>query len=129
MTSEQLDLIQSHYKPPFTYDPQGQMIFDSLSRLVLDVRGWGWIQHLHDSEAIQDSFGKWVAEVLTREIKAISITPTAPPSASPDGRLSSGLPLSSDPHKTASDAAACPSGHSLPSQAPSSAPSGDQAAS
>lgn len=56
-------------------------------------------------------------------------TPTAPPSASPDGGLSSGLPLSSDPHKTASDAAACPSGHSLPPQAPSLAPSGDQAAS
>ena len=68
MTPEKLELIRCHYNPPFSYDPQGQHIRDRDERLVLDVRGWGWIHKLHNSEVIQDGFGEFVAELLNREL-------------------------------------------------------------
>lgn len=62
------------FKPPFRYEREGQMIFDSAGTRCLDVRGWG---HLHGlgamalplekAEELQDRFGADVAELLNRE--------------------------------------------------------------
>lgn len=49
-------------KPPFRYDPCGQMIFDSDNNLVLDVRAWGFLQYKENGEKLQDAFGEKVAE-------------------------------------------------------------------
>jgi hypothetical protein len=51
------------YKPPFTYDPEGQFITDYNGHIVLDIRGWS----LFGSVEKQDAFGTWVALALTEQ--------------------------------------------------------------
>lgn len=56
-------------KPPFRYDNDGQMIFDSNNTMVLDVKGYGYIaagvQYNHcEACAIQDEFGEFTANAL-----------------------------------------------------------------
>lgn len=58
------DLIKDLYKPPFKYI--NGKIFDSEDNHVLDIRGWGRIQYMDDSETRQDKFGDYVAEILTK---------------------------------------------------------------
>lgn len=59
------------YKPPFTYDLFGQMIFDSNHNLVADIRGWGRIQKMENPEGIQDEIGRQIAKAMTEHwIKA-----------------------------------------------------------
>jgi hypothetical protein len=56
-----------------TYDQQGQMIFgvkgDDL-QLLLDVRGWGAIQHLNvdNPEKFQDDLGQWFADAVNEKL-------------------------------------------------------------
>ena len=59
-----------------SYDPAGQMIFghkkDKL-QLLLDVRGWGAIQHLFKTEKeaaqFQDQFGEWIASAINEKLQ------------------------------------------------------------
>lgn len=52
------------YTPPFNYDSFGQSIWDDNGEMVLDVRGWGYIQKQENAEAIQDELGKIIVEAL-----------------------------------------------------------------
>jgi len=52
------------FQPPFKYDDYGQMIFDKNNQLVLDVRGWGFLQCEDKPQELQDSLGSQVVEAL-----------------------------------------------------------------
>jgi hypothetical protein len=52
------------YKPPFKYDLDGQMIFDSENNLITDVRGWGRIEKLENAVALQDAIGELIVGSL-----------------------------------------------------------------
>jgi hypothetical protein len=63
----------SPFTPPFRFDPSGTMIFDAQNRVVLDVRGWGYLTGtgglgLSDLEAdkIEIAFGRRVAEAMNQ---------------------------------------------------------------
>lgn len=63
--------VQKAFIPPFKYEPEGQMIFDSAGTRVLDVRGWGHLYGLaamalplDKAEELQDRFGCDVATLL-----------------------------------------------------------------
>jgi hypothetical protein len=64
------------WKPPFTYNFEGQWIEDSNGERLLDLRGWGFLtgqggKALGWMEAraarCQDAVGKHVAELMTRD--------------------------------------------------------------
>ena len=59
------------YKSPFKYEDASQQIFDCNNRLVLDVRGWGWLHSSGrlDAEIIQDRFGNLIVELLNRKFQ------------------------------------------------------------
>jgi hypothetical protein len=57
------------YKLPCKYEKDGQMIFDADGKLMLDVRGWGYIQYLKpDPEKMQDDFGNYIAKVINEHL-------------------------------------------------------------
>ena len=58
------------------YDDHGQMIFSDRGeekgvQLLLDVRGWGAIQHLpiKDPDKFQDDMGKWIADAINEKLE------------------------------------------------------------
>lgn len=53
--------LRDAFAPPFHYERDGQVILDAENRMVLDVRGWGHLQHFESGEALQDEFGEMVA--------------------------------------------------------------------
>lgn len=57
------------FKPPFRYEPAGQMIFDADENQALDVRGWGRAQKMKNAVEMQDGFGQWVADTLNAQFK------------------------------------------------------------
>ena len=59
------EIALSLYTPPFKYDLEGQMIFDSNDNLVTDIRGWGRIQKLKNAEVVMDTVGEQIAEAMT----------------------------------------------------------------
>ena len=56
-------------KPPFNYDRNVQMIFDSDNNLVLDVRAWGQLQYHQNGEHLQDKFGEHVTNLLNKDFE------------------------------------------------------------
>ena len=64
------DALNVH-TPPFRYDPEGFMVFDNANNLVVDVRGWGHIQHLKETEVealkLHDTVGELIAEALNEK--------------------------------------------------------------
>lgn len=66
------------FKPPFKYDPHGQMIWDSNNEMFLMLRGWGYLTgtgglNLPDSEAaeIQDMLGEMIAKAMNEKYHVI----------------------------------------------------------
>ena len=67
--------------PKVYYDDHGQMIFshkdDDGVQLILDVRGWGAIQHLfdkiEDAEKFQDAIGNWIAEAINEKLNDLKV--------------------------------------------------------
>ena len=55
-------------KGPVRYDKHGQMIFDSNSNLICDIRGWGRIQYMSNPEEKQDGLGKFIADAINEKI-------------------------------------------------------------
>lgn len=55
------------YKPPFRYDWNGQMVFDSANNLVIDVRGWGRIEKMDNGIELQDKVGEIITEALNEK--------------------------------------------------------------
>jgi len=49
--------------PPWNYNPEDQIIHipNDFSKLIAQVRGWGWIQKLPNAEKIQDANGRLMA--------------------------------------------------------------------
>ena len=69
--------ITDFIKGKVWYDYHGQMIFCKDEKvgdqLILDIRGWGAIQHLFKSEKeaaeFQDKLGNWYAEAINEKIE------------------------------------------------------------
>ena len=57
-------------KLPLRYDSEGQYIFDRENKMILEIRGWGWIQNLNPKDIqqtqseYQDSLGKLIVRLL-----------------------------------------------------------------
>lgn len=63
MTIELLQVL-NEIKFPVRYDDSG-IIMDADGKMLLQVRGWGWIQYLKgNSEKMQDDFGKKIADLI-----------------------------------------------------------------
>lgn len=59
------------YRPPFKYDQNGQYVFDIHNHMVVDIRGWGYLQRFTDGEQIQDNVGRLVTELLNKEYERL----------------------------------------------------------
>jgi len=62
------------FNPPFHYEEIGGCVMDSENRIVLEVRGWGYLTgrcglNLSDKVAcgVQDRFGRHLAELLNQD--------------------------------------------------------------
>lgn len=91
------------WKPPFSYEPEGSMICDIDEKLILDIRGWGFLTGrggmrsgtslgLAETEAaaIQDALGWHVTKLLNDSSVGRAsphlpapISPTPSPSSTP----------------------------------------------
>lgn len=49
--------IMNELTYPVHYDAIGQYIWDKDHKTIAGVRGWGWIQKLHNPEETQDKMG------------------------------------------------------------------------
>lgn len=58
------DIIRKLFKKPFIYNADGQYVLDADNKMVLDIRGWGWIQYLDNAEQRQDAVGTFVCDLL-----------------------------------------------------------------
>lgn len=54
-------------KFPVTYSPLGTYIDDADGKMIADVRGWGWIQKLDNSEQVQDDIGQFIVDALNEK--------------------------------------------------------------
>lgn len=54
----------SKRKKPFYYDKDSQFIFDQDGKMIIDIRGWGWIQKLDNPESRQDEVGNMFVTFL-----------------------------------------------------------------
>lgn len=64
MTDKELKRIFEVYYPPFKYEKGAQVILDSHNHMVLDIRGWGYLQRFNDGVEIQDNVGQLVVDLL-----------------------------------------------------------------
>ena len=57
-------------KLPLRYDSEGQYVFDADNKMILEIRGWGWIQKLKKEEIgksqaeFQDDLAKYIVTLL-----------------------------------------------------------------
>ncbi len=51
-------------KIPLKYDKLGQIIFTADNQMLLDIRGWGYIQYMDQAEERQDQIGEFITELL-----------------------------------------------------------------
>lgn len=82
MQIDEIDIVRFLGKEVW-YDKHGQMIFAKNEKegnqLILDLRGWGAIQHLYKKEdgsldldkaaVFQDELGKWIAEAINLRLR------------------------------------------------------------
>jgi len=60
-----LQTLMQYVDLPVKYVSEGTHIEDSKGKMLLDVRGWGWIQHLEEEgEPMQDALGEYLAEKI-----------------------------------------------------------------
>lgn len=61
-------------KLPLKYDSNGQFIFDAENKMVLEVRGWGWIQQLTKEQIgcsqseFQDKLALKIIDILNKDL-------------------------------------------------------------
>lgn len=57
------EVIKPTTEQPWAYVPEGQMIVmgGDITRMIADVRGWGWLQKLPNGAEIQDANGRLIA--------------------------------------------------------------------
>lgn len=58
----------SKCEKPFYYDDGSQMIFSKEGKMIIDVRGWGWIQKLDKAQERQDEIGAMFTEFLNKNV-------------------------------------------------------------
>lgn len=51
-------------KLPVKFDDYGGYFWDAEGRMIMNMRGWGWIQKLENAEEIQDSIGKYIEHCI-----------------------------------------------------------------
>lgn len=59
--------ILAKIKFPCYYDQGSQFVFDQDGKMLVDIRGWGWIQKLGnqgEAGAMQDAFGLKICELI-----------------------------------------------------------------
>ena len=62
---ELLNIVLTRVKWPVYYDQMSQMVFDQDGKMLVDVRGWGWIQKLGtNADKMQDALGEKVTELI-----------------------------------------------------------------
>lgn len=62
---ELLKTVLARVKWPVYYDPMSQVVFDQDGKMLVDVRGWGWIQKLGPNAGeMQDALGEKVTELI-----------------------------------------------------------------
>ena len=71
MTDQEIKRIFEVYKPPFTYDRNGQWITDVNEKIIWEIRGWGYLQKFIDGQQVQDNAGKLIAELLNKEYERL----------------------------------------------------------
>lgn len=69
ITDGDIKRIKEIYRLPFKYVKEGQMVFDAKNRMVVDVRGWGFLQKFTDGERIQDNIGQLIVDLLNEKLK------------------------------------------------------------
>jgi len=52
----------------FKYDDYGQMVWDSDTNLMPDIRGWGTFQYMEDGQKRMDEFGQWVVDAMNEKL-------------------------------------------------------------
>lgn len=57
-------LAMDTIKFPVSYNKGLSRIIDSEFRLLVDIRGWGWMSKLSAPEERQDQIGEMIAELL-----------------------------------------------------------------
>lgn len=62
--SKESRIIRETIKFPVRYDREQQTIWDASGMMVCDIRGWGKIQFMNQSEERQDAIGEKVAKLL-----------------------------------------------------------------
>ena len=61
-------------KLPVRYIAEGQHIFDAENKMILEVRGWDWIQRLNKNEIgcnqseYQNNLGEYIAKLLNENL-------------------------------------------------------------
>ena len=58
------NLVRETIAFPVRYDNFQQTIWDSKGMMVCDIRGWGRIQFMNNSEERQDAIGEKIAKLL-----------------------------------------------------------------
>ena len=61
-------------KLPLRYDSEGQYVFDADNKMILEIRGWGWIQKLNPDKIgcsqseFQDKLGGQIVSILNNNL-------------------------------------------------------------
>ncbi len=66
------DLVKETITFPVLYDSKQQTIWDSKGMMVCDIRGWGKIQFMNETEEGQDAIGEKIAKLLNESGSKIS---------------------------------------------------------
>jgi hypothetical protein len=64
IAKERNNLVRKTLQFPVRYDGQQQTIWDAKGLMVCDIKGWGKIQFMNQSEARQDAIGELIANLL-----------------------------------------------------------------
>lgn len=64
--------LTEQIKGKVSYDGHNY-IFDENMKMILEIRGWGWIQYLFkdskDAVKFQDEMGKFIAEAINEKLE------------------------------------------------------------
>lgn len=53
---------------PLRYDSGSQVVLDYKGEVILDLRGWGYIQYMSQAANRQDAIGELIADLLNKEL-------------------------------------------------------------
>lgn len=74
MDLDKKDMVKETIAFPVKYYNQQQTILDSKGLMVCDIRGWGKIQFMGQSEERQDAIGEKIANLLNNYAQEPAVT-------------------------------------------------------